>query len=217
MSDADERLNEQNDNFPYTMYNTIFVELSMKNIYVHKGEDIKCLGIVWLSRMNPFDAVSDHWEQYDGIMKPNIDKDLLTKGKEWFQKKFKSGIYKDAKHAETGLTFQSMLPTWEGFCLEIPQHDQTAQQALDQIDQVLRCIDHAFREEWMLLKDDKNMRNQVRLDAIVKGVRGVLMCPCCFVGFWLALHCYCTGELLSWHGYLSSILCSLLSVAVICL
>ncbi len=97
-------------------------------------------------------------------MKPDIDKSYFTRGKEWLKKNLrKSGLYNDAKYAETGLTFQSMLPTWEGFCLETPRHDQTAQQALEQIEQVLLCVNRAFRDEWILLKDDKTMRKEVRL------------------------------------------------------
>ncbi len=81
----------------------------------------------------------------------------------WLQKRLNSGKYKDAKHAETGLIFQSMLPAWEGFCLETPGHEQTAQQALKQIEQVLHCVKYSSCEEWILLKDDKTMQKEVRL------------------------------------------------------
>ncbi len=100
----------------------------------------------------------EHWNHYDGIVKPDVTKGLLSS----FTKTF--SIKRGDKRAKAKLILQSLLPIWRGFCLEGTQSDQRAQEAIAQVDDVLQSIHQSFRGEWRLLKSDNNILKQVGLD-----------------------------------------------------
>ena len=93
-------------------------------------------------------------------MRPKSGKGIFT----WLKKNFRYISNGDDKLSETNLVFQAMLPQWKGLCPAGRQTEHTAQEALNQFDQVCDCAARSRHGEWLLIsgeKESKKIRNQV--------------------------------------------------------
>jgi hypothetical protein len=102
--------------------------------------------------------LTDEWHQYDGVANPPDNPGIAQRISDFFQGSFKKRLKHDAD-----VSANAFLPTWEGFRPGSGDHSGTAQDAMDQVEAVLRGLKRVYQTDGRLWDGDEEATSSVSI------------------------------------------------------